>query len=351
MTDCSDPQCGVCRRRIEDPERGGVWVCSTCFDVPETIDGYVGRLKRALRGSITTRRRVAEEVRLHLEELAASETDAVDQVDAERRATQRMGSPETLAAELPYRRWKPWIVVAATILCGVAGFAYSAQQQTLYGSTSAVLYLPNPGTTGGSSTKGIAGEWGVTYAPFAESTEFAALVLHSLNPPIPGLTSTQLQNHTTVVSIPAGDGLEFTVSDAKSLDAQMLANAYSREFPVYLAAHTPNPTLQAATSHLNDVRFKIANAPVGTPQTQIIQWKTIGALYEAKIKEIEATTVPTRVTSTVPHSASAPVQTQPNTVQTIAVGALIGFLFGTVLMLIVYLLDTGAPSPPRAVAG
>ena len=86
MTDCSDPQCGVCRRRIEDPERGGVWVCSTCFDVPETIDGYVGRLKRALRGSITTRRRVAEEVRLHLEELAASETDAVDQVDAERRA-------------------------------------------------------------------------------------------------------------------------------------------------------------------------------------------------------------------------------------------------------------------------
>ena len=121
MTDCSDPQCGVCRRRIEDPERDGVWVCSTCFDVPETIDGYVGRLKRALRGSITTRRRVAEEVRLHLEELAASETDAVDQVDAERRATQRMGSPETLAAELPYRRWKPWIVVAATILCGVAG--------------------------------------------------------------------------------------------------------------------------------------------------------------------------------------------------------------------------------------
>ena len=98
-------------------------------------------------------------------------------------------------------------------------------------------------------------------------------------------------------------------------------------------------------------RFHGANAPVGTPQTQIIQWKNYRGPYEAKIKEIEATTVPTRVTSTVPHSASAPVETQPNTVQTIAVGALIGFLFGTVLMLIVYLLDTGAPSPPRAVAG
>ena len=71
MTDCSDPQCGVCRRVIEDAERDGVWVCSTCFDVPETIDGYVDRLNHALRGPITTRRRVSEEVHLHLEELAA----------------------------------------------------------------------------------------------------------------------------------------------------------------------------------------------------------------------------------------------------------------------------------------
>ncbi len=158
-----------------------------CFDVPETIDGYLDRLNRALRGPVTTRRRVSEEVRLHLEELAANEGEATAPADAERRATQRMGSPERLAAEMPHRRWNPWIVIAATILFGVVGFAYSTQQPKLYASTSSVLYNPSAAATS-SSSNGAANNWGATYTPFAQSTDVATQVLQSLHPSIPGLT-------------------------------------------------------------------------------------------------------------------------------------------------------------------
>ncbi len=246
-----------------------------------------------------------------------------------------------------HRRWKPWILIAATILCGAAGFAYSTAQQTLYASTSSVLYLPTPG----SSTKSVAGDWGITRAPLAESTEFAGLVLRSLNPRIPGLTPSQLQKQTTVAAIPAGNGLQFTVSDPKSLGAQRLADGYSSEFPVYLAAHTPNPELQSTIVGLNDVKYKLANTPAGTSQVQIVEWRANEILYTAKIKEIEATVVPTRLTSTLPHPGSSPVQTQPNTARTIAIGALIGFVFGTLLTLLLYIFNSGAPTPPRAVVG
>ena len=132
----------------------------------------------------------------------------------------------------------------------------------------------------------------------------------------------------------------------------MLADAYSSEFPVYLAAHTPNPDAASPRSvGLNDVKYKLANTPAGTSQVQIVEWRANEILYNAKIKEIEATVVPTRLTSTLPHPGSSPVQTQPNTARTIAIGALIGFVFGTVLTLLMYIFNTGAPTPPRAVVG
>ncbi len=59
---------------------------------------------------------------------------------------------------------RKWIVILVTILFGVAGFLYSMHQQKLYASTSSVLYIPSP-TASGSSTKGVASDWGITYAP------------------------------------------------------------------------------------------------------------------------------------------------------------------------------------------
>ncbi len=96
---------------------------------------------------------------------------------------------------------RKWIVILVTILFGVAGFLYSMHQQKLYASTSSVLYIPSA-TSPGSSTKGVASDWGITYAPLAESTVFAAQVLRSLKVPIAGLSPTQLQKDTTVTAIP-----------------------------------------------------------------------------------------------------------------------------------------------------
>ena len=351
MTDCSDPQCGVCRRVIEDAEREGVWVCSTCFDVPETIDGYVDRLKYALRGPITTRRRISEEVHLHLEELAAQESETRDRADAERRATQRMGSPEKLAAEMPHRRWNPWIVIAATVLCGVAGFAYSTHQPKQFASTSSVLY--NPAAGGGSSSRGLASDWGSNYEPFAQSTEVAARVLESLRPSIPRLTPTQLARKTSIAVIPTGNGLSFTVTDLSSLDAVRLANAYTIQFPIYLAKNTPDPDLIQMQQGLAAVKLKLASATSATPQATIDKWAASRAAFEAAITVHNQTAIanPSQITSTVVRTASAPTQTQPKPIRTMATGALIGFAIGTVLAFILYLFDTRPTAAPRAVAG
>ena len=99
------------------------------------------------------------------------------------------------------------------------------------------------------------------------------------------------------------------------------------------------------------VEFKLANTPATTSQSQVVEWKATEALFEAKIKEIEGTTVPAQITSTVAHPGSSPVQTQPNTPRMIALGALIGFALGAMLTLIRYISDGGAPAPPRAVVG
>ena len=258
MTDCSDPQCGVCRRVIQDAEREGVWVCSTCFDVPETIDGYVDRLKYALRGPITTRRRVSEEVRLHLEELAAQESETRDRADAERRATQRMGSPERLAAEMPHRRWNPWIVIAATILCGVAGFAYSTHQPKLYASTSSVLYNPRRGQRARPGAWPAIGEQLLAVRPVHRGRH--------AGPREPASEHSGADANATrrarpsIAAIPTGNGLSFTVTNPSSLDAVRLANAYTIQFPIYLAKNTPDPDLIQMQQGLAAVKLKLASA-------------------------------------------------------------------------------------------
>ncbi len=352
MTHCSDPSCGVCGRGISPDEKDGLWVCSGCFDVPETIDGYLNRLSRALRGPVTTRRRVTEEVRLHLEELAANEDEGTAPADAERRATQRMGSPERLAAEMPHRRWNPWIVIAATILFSVAGFAYSTQQQKLYASTSTVLYIPSAGGSSNSSD-GQANNWGATTAPFAQSTEVATQVLQRLHPSIPGLTPTQLSHETSIAAIPTGNGLSFTVTNPSSLNAVRLANAYTIQFPIYLAKNTPDPDLIQMQQGLAAVKLKLAAATSTTPQATLDKWRASRLAFESAITVHNQTTIsnPSQITSTVVRTASAPTQTQPQATRMIAIGGLIGLVLGTVLMLVLYLRDTGTPAPPRALAG
>ena len=147
-------------------------MCLGCSNVPATIDGYIERLSEALRGSVITRRRVVEEVRLHLDNLASDgDGDPTDRADAERRATQQMGSPEKLAAEIPHRRLNTQIVILMMILCGVAGFVYSNQQPKLYSSTSAVIHTPPSGAVSGSSS--VASTWGAAQTGVADSAAYA----------------------------------------------------------------------------------------------------------------------------------------------------------------------------------
>lgn len=265
---------------------------------------------------------------------------------------------------------RKWIVILVTILFGVAGFLYSMHQTKLFASTSSVLYS-NTAASGSSSAKGQASDWGITNLPFAQSTEVATQVLESLHPTIPGLTATQLVHQTSIAAIPTGNGLSFTVTNPSSLDAVRLANAYTIQFPIYLAKNTPDPDLIQMQQGLAAVKLKLASATSTTPQATIDKWTASRAAFEAAITVHNQTAIanPSQITSTVVRTASAPTQTQPKPARTIAIGAFIGFVFGIMLAFLQDVLDTRVrsaeeigrrlrlpllaqiPNPPRQAGG
>ena len=265
---------------------------------------------------------------------------------------------------------RKWIVILVTILFGVAGFLYSMHQTKLFASTSSVLYS-NTAASGSSSAKGQASDWGITNLPFAQSTEVATQVLESSHPTIPGLTATQLVHQTSIAAIPTGNGLSFTVTNPSSLDAVRLANAYTIQFPIYLAKNTPDPDLIQMQQGLAAVKLKLASATSTTPQATIDRWTASRAAFEAAITVHNQTAIanPSQITSTVVRTASAPTQTQPKPARTIAIGAFIGFVFGIMLAFLQDVLDTRVrsaeeigrrlrlpllaqiPNPPRQAGG
>ncbi len=351
MTDCSDPRCAVCRTPASEDDKDGVWVCSTCYDMPDSIDGYIDRVNRALRGSITTRRRLLEEVRLHLEDLANDESDATDRADCERRAVRQMGSPERLAAEIPHRRWHPWIIVASTIVFALGGLAYSQHQQKLYAATSDVIH------TSTSGRGPITERWGAQQVAIAESTDLARMVVVWAGPRLAApRTPESILSETTITSTADRNGLRFTVTDSNALAAKLIADGFATQYPRYLRELDPNSTVNRLSSQIARVELMIAHPAIyskasGHTLTERVATWMFDLVRLRHSLGARMSVDPGFEESTVSRLAANATVTQPQSLHTIALAALIGLIVGLILTVGLYVFDILRPSSPTALAG
>ena len=94
--------------------------CAACARVPETIGEYVAALERSVCGSRSRRRRVVEEVRWHLTDVAA-ELARNGHADSEFRATAQLGAPRRMAEDFGpgEHRWRRMVLTGTAAACVV----------------------------------------------------------------------------------------------------------------------------------------------------------------------------------------------------------------------------------------
>ena len=124
---------------------------------------------------------------------------------------------------------RKWIVILVTILFGVAGLpVLDASARSCMRRRRRFCTTPAPRPR--AARRGHASDWGLQYAPFAQSSDFAAQVVKAAHV-IPALTATQLMHNTTIAPIPAGNGLQFTVSNPSALNAAAVGGCLQRSVP------------------------------------------------------------------------------------------------------------------------
>ncbi len=122
---------------------------------------------------------------------------------------------------------RKWIVLIVTLLVGGAAAIYAKHEQTLYSSTSTVVFNPgaNATSTSATSKSGQAGNWGAQYLDLADSQDFYQLTItrHVTRRCTRRQPPSDLQNQTKVAATSDGNGLQFTVSDPSAARAQTIA--------------------------------------------------------------------------------------------------------------------------------
>ena len=93
--------------------------CAVCARVPATIGDYLAALEQSVSGSRSRRRRVVEEVRSHLTDVAA-DLARNGHTDSEFQATAQLGAPRRMAADFGpgEHRWRRMVLtgVAASFV-------------------------------------------------------------------------------------------------------------------------------------------------------------------------------------------------------------------------------------------
>lgn len=113
--------------------------------MPDLAQGYVDDLLGDLRVSRSHRRRIAEEVKAHLEELAADESvSGVPDAEAAGRAVARFGSPHSLAAEFNADAARRSLGRASWLLVACLAVAFLAARIALLGGGAPSRPWPCP---------------------------------------------------------------------------------------------------------------------------------------------------------------------------------------------------------------
>ena len=163
---------------------------------------------------------------------------------------------------------RKWIVILVTILfrrrwIPVLDASAEAVCVDLVGALQPQSHSPR------SSTKGVASDWGITYADrWLNRRRSRRQVLDSLK------TADRWSHRrrsskktTTIAAIPAGNGLQFTVTDATPLNAQTSRGRLQHPVSRSISQHTPErPICETAQSRDCNVQFKHQQSELTTRQ-------------------------------------------------------------------------------------
>jgi capsular exopolysaccharide synthesis family protein len=258
---------------------------------------------------------------------------------------------------------RKWIVLIVTLLVGGAAAIYAKHQQTLYSSTSTVVFNPQAQSTtatGQAAKSGAVGVWGSNNLDNAETNAFYKDALARLHPTgTLARSASDLEGQTSVSATPSGNGIQFKVSDPSRGNAQVLAGALAQEFPVFI--QTPDPALTASQNQLVNLKLEQSNPQkygpfvkplvqdpnTGGPKVNTAALANVPAQIDVVLTRIATLEKqagdPTHaelITSTSVNPASAAVQTQPAVTKTVVIGLFAGFILGVILAFLQDVLDT-----------
>lgn len=227
------------------------------------------------------------------------------------------------------------IVLLTFVLVVAATAAFILHQQRLYTATAQVELSNQNLATALTNTVQFTGitvtpnYLAQTQADVARSPQLARLTVRAANL---RETPAAFLARSTASPLSDADLLVFSVSDPTPRRAQLSAAAYAQQYVAF--------SQSIATAALVKARQQVQQAIVSNPGN-----KALHAQLVAKDQQLATIEALGNSTATVVSTGSAAVQSQPKTLRTMVVGAVVGLVLGIGLASLWDALDTRARSP------
>lgn len=229
-------------------------------------------------------------------------------------------------------RRRKWPIIILPILVAMASYIISSREQPLYQGDAQVLVDTSSIVSAISGVQdpavGDPTRFLTTEASIARSPVLAARVVAAAR--VPGLTSLQLLDDSSVTAEADADILDVAVSSPNSARAVLLTNTYAQEFTRY---KTELDTQKINTA-LSSLRTRI-KALHSTAQPPSIAYTTL-LQYQSQLETIETLLAND---TTVLRPAPGATKLRPRPLHTAILGFLLGGAIGLVLALLLEGLD------------
>lgn len=242
------------------------------------------------------------------------------------------------------RRW--WLAVLVALVVPTAAYYFSSTQEQLYTASAKVLVSnrnPLPTSLGGGQVSNNAADAArnlETLAQVAELPTVASRTIQSLG--VTGLTPVVLLGETAVSADPNANILAFQVTNDDSALAMRLANEYANQFIRYstsLQAAVIEKALASLSTRIKTLRHTLQRQSSKNQSPTARQ--QFGVLLSKQQDLQSALALPGGM---VVQFATSAHQTQPKTRRNVALGLLLGLLFGAGWAFLCYALDSHARS-------
>jgi Mrp family chromosome partitioning ATPase/ElaB/YqjD/DUF883 family membrane-anchored ribosome-binding protein len=243
---------------------------------------------------------------------------------------------------------RKWIVLFVMVLVAATAALYAHHEKKLYSASATVL---SPSQNSPANKNGTAATWASDNIGYVTAPAFARLVIGQI-PALHGANPYTLAGQVSALATATGNGLTITAIDSNPSLAVHIANEYASQLGGYidsvqlngpLGLEAQQTSLGKAVAADQDGVIKAAagqtTSGTSTPAMVAAQQKLQNDenALKAVTQQISALQRDVAVTSATATSAT---QTQPKTVQDIAIGAAVGLVVGILLAFLQDLLDT-----------